>query len=478
MSAPKLFISYSWSNASHVQRVIELASSLVECGIEVIFDKWDLKEGHDAYAFMEKMVTDPSVTKVAIISDRIYSEKADGRSGGVGTETQIISKEVYDQQQQEKFVVVVMEKDADGKPYVPTYYRSRIYINLSEADSYAENYEQLVRWVFNKPLYRKPAIGKAPSYIQEDHPIQLGTSSSCKRAINAIKESKPSASGALNDYLTTFIDNLERFRILERQGEFDDLVVKSIEDFTPYRNEFIQLLITISIYSQDEDYINLIHRFFEQLIPYLYKPPEITSWREWDFDNFRFIVHELFLYTIAIFLKDERFSYALYLMSQDYFVPRHAEYSRNTMVSYDAFVTYMKSFEHRNNRLKLNLLSLQADLLKERTHSTGVDFRYLMQADFVLFIRKEVENVDQSCCWWPYTLIYIEHFNSAFEIFARSISKSYFNKVKELILIEKPQDLESLLTSYRDKSRKLPSWSFNSFDPVALLGYKELATKP
>jgi hypothetical protein len=62
----------------------------------VILDKWDLREGHDAVAFMEKMVTDPEINKVLIIADQIYADKADGRSGGVGTETQIISKEVYE----------------------------------------------------------------------------------------------------------------------------------------------------------------------------------------------------------------------------------------------------------------------------------------------------------------------------------------------------------------------------------------------
>src|SRR5450631_3686414 len=47
-------------------------------------------EGHDSIAFMEKMVTDPTVEKVIIVSDRVYAEKADGRRGGVGTEAQII----------------------------------------------------------------------------------------------------------------------------------------------------------------------------------------------------------------------------------------------------------------------------------------------------------------------------------------------------------------------------------------------------
>ena len=92
---PKLFISYCWSTPVHEQWVLDLGEELISSGVEVILDKWDLREGHDSVAFMEKMVTDPSITKVLIICDRMYAAKADGRAGGVGTETQIISREVY-----------------------------------------------------------------------------------------------------------------------------------------------------------------------------------------------------------------------------------------------------------------------------------------------------------------------------------------------------------------------------------------------
>jgi len=96
MENPKAFISYSWSSPQHEQWVINLATELRQEGVDVILDKWDLKEGHDAIVFMEKMVTDPEIKKVIIVSDRVYAEKAASRKGGVGTETQIISKEIYD----------------------------------------------------------------------------------------------------------------------------------------------------------------------------------------------------------------------------------------------------------------------------------------------------------------------------------------------------------------------------------------------
>ncbi len=81
MTGPKLFICNSWLNAEHEQWVVDLATELRESGVDVILDKWDLKEGHDAVAFMEQMVTNREVKKVAIICDEKYAAKADGRAG-------------------------------------------------------------------------------------------------------------------------------------------------------------------------------------------------------------------------------------------------------------------------------------------------------------------------------------------------------------------------------------------------------------
>ena len=44
-TAPRLFISYSWSTPEHEQWVVTLAKELVESGVDVVLDKWDLKGG-------------------------------------------------------------------------------------------------------------------------------------------------------------------------------------------------------------------------------------------------------------------------------------------------------------------------------------------------------------------------------------------------------------------------------------------------
>ena len=474
MSAPKLFVSYSWSNSPHEQRVLELATELRQSGVDVILDKWDLKEGHDAVAFMERMVTDPEVAKVAIVCDETYATKADGREGGVGTETQIVSKEVYDKQAQDKFVAVVMERSPDGEPYLPTYYKSRIYIDLGEPDRYSDEFERLLRWIFNKPLYRRPELGTRPTFVSEGDHVSLGSTALFRRCLDGLTNHKAHAEGLLDEYCDLVTSNLERFRIVDAEGDFDEAVVKSIAEFLPYRNELLQVFTAVARHAPGANFVRRLHRLLESLVPYMNRPQEISSWKEGDFDNFRFVIHELFLCALGVFLKHERFDEANLFLATPYYCPERSASGADVMAGFSVFQEHLKSLEHRNNRMKLRRVSLRADLLKERCQGTGMDFRYLMQADFVAFMRAELESGD----WWPETLIYVERFGSPFEIFARSVSKSYFARVRVVLGTEDQEALERLLASYQNNSRILPRWGRFGFSPATLIGASRLATMP
>lgn len=474
---PRLFISYSWCTPEHEQWVIDLATELVNSGVDVILDKWALREGHDSVAFMEKMVTDSSIAKVILICDRVYADKADGRSGGVGTETQIISSEVYAKQAQDKFVAVIAEKDAEGRPYLPTYYKSRIFVDLSESDRYAENLEKLLRWIFDKPLYVRPEVGKPPSFIVEPDAPVLGTSALAKRVIEGFKNDKGYVRGAVDEYLSVFAENLERFRITIGDGEPDDRIVKSIDEFLPSRNELIQVIVVLSQYADTQMYAPVVHRFFESLIPYLFRPPHINQWAEIGLDNFKFIVHELFLYALALLLRGENIEAAAYLLSQPYYVPGNSEYGRNATVSYTVFREHMKSLEMRKQRLRADRLSLRADLLEQRSKTSGIQFRHVMQADFVCFLRADLTSTDIYDNWWPETLLYATRHHGPFELFARSASKAYLSRTLALLGVTNLDPIKAKLEEYAADRRSLPRWQYESFSPINFLGFERLGTR-
>lgn len=479
MENPKLFISYSWTSPEHEEWVLQLANELVENGVDVTLDKWNLKEGNDAYAFMEKMVSDQTIKKVLIICDEKYSEKANERSGGVGTETQIITSEIYEKEDQNKFVAIVKEKDSNGKPYLPVYYKSRIYIDLSEEDFYTKNFEQLLRWIFDKPLYIKPEIGKIPSFLSDSNNITLGTTFKFKRALDALRNGKSYTKGALSEYFDTFASNLEKFRIENYTSDYDDILIKNIEDFIPYRNEIIEIFYAISQYQNPLEAREVLHHFFELLIPYMFRPKNVTSWRKHDFDNFKFIFQELFLYCIACLLKRENFNIVSHLLNRRYYVQDNVDYGREPLRSFNIFRNYLDSLDYRNKKLGLRRLSLQADLLKQRCTGTAISFDHIMQADFILFIRDSINALKENSrqLWWPITCIYASEWMCPFEIFSRSESMEYFDQLKCIFNIDKKDDLIPLIEAFKENKLSTPHWDIYDVSPVILINYEKLASR-
>jgi hypothetical protein len=432
---------------------------------------------------MERMVTDSEIKKVIMILDRTYAEKADGRKGGVGTETQIISPEIYARADQDKFVGVASETGEDGKPFRPAFYKSRIYIDLSNPDIYAANFDQLLHWIYDKPVYPKPPLGKPPAFLNENA-IQLPTRSRANRAVELLKSGSANAGGAVDDYFSILAESLEAFRIpLEKfTGQaYDDLIVQNIESFLPYRDEFITVVSVFSQYwiTNDE---RPLRALFEKLIPYMFRPKSVMRYSEWYWDNFKFVVHEMFLYTIGILLKKERFDIALQLTSQGYYVGDDLDDMHEPVQPFSVIRQFMESLKHRDERLKLNQLSVRADMLEQRSHASGLQFGDLMQADFVLFFNDAITSYREKRRqrWWPETLLYYRG-RAPFEIFARAESLKYFQKICPLTAVNSKAELGEAFTLFgvQNEPLHLPSLDYRGYLSLKdATNFDKLATKP
>ena len=477
---PKLFISYSWTSLDHEAWVIRLATELRDSGIDVILDKWDLKEGQDSYVFMEQMVADLEIKKVLLVCDKEYVTKANNRSGGVGTETQIITPEIYRKQDQNKFVAVVTERDESGNPYIPAFYGSRIFIDLSDPGTYSENFDKLLRWVFDQPLHRKPPIGRKPTFLLEEGSVAaLATSSLFRRAEDAIRNGRDNATLLVVEYFEQLAVEFEKLRIVRNtEDEFDDLVIRSIESFIPYRNEVIKIFLLLARNRNTDETIRVVHRFLEKLILYMGRTKNITEWRDDDFDNFKFIIHELYLYAVACFIQHEKFDSAAVLMTDGYYLSDSPVDYDQAMTTFCVFRPYLRSLKYRNDRLELRRYSLHADLLMQRSRESGIESRDLMQADLILFLRSLKDNpAAQFGLWYPETLIYAERQTRPFEIFARSQSAKYFNKMKCLLGINAKEELVPVINEINTNPQLyLPQGGF----PISiehLLGYGRITTE-
>jgi TIR domain len=475
----KLFISYSWSGPDHEAWVVSFAGELVSQGIHVILDKWDLQPGHDAHAFMESMVTDPTVTKVVLVCDQKYSQKSNSRSGGAGTEAQIITPELYAKKAQDKFVAVIRERDEEGRPYLPVYYGSRIYIDLTNPSTYGAEFDRLVRWAWDQPLHVRPEIGAKPRFLASGGtPGKIASAVSFRRAFDAVRNDSSNAPALVRDYFSTLAAGIGAFRVevtSENRATLDDAIIASVDEFLPYRNEAVEMFSVITQYGCTADMLHAMHRFFEQLLRHTRRPEQVQSWSEADFDNFRFIVHELFLYALGVFLRFEMFDAFSYMLDNEYFLVDPND-SSSKMHSYLRFREYLQSFAYRNQRLQMRRLSLRADMLHERNKGTGVDFKFIMTADLILYLRSR--NSDVGAMWWPETLLYVGHFGGAFEMFARAKSLRYFSRIKSLLQVNSKEELGKLLDKIGSEPDRIPRWQFESFDFYRLTGFEALATSP
>ena len=308
MENPKVFISYSWHPEKNKIWVQRLAERLIQDGVNVKLDVWDLKHGHDKYVFMEQMVKDPDIKKVLVICNEDYARKADDRTGGVGTESTIMSSDIYSLAEQTKFIPILVEKK-NGEPCLPTFLKSRMYIDMSSNDIYELGYDQLLRDIYEKPLLRKPALGKMPSYLAADEPVLLSTAQEQRILKEKVAEST-NLQTWIAKYCDKLIESLDQFKVTFRGGKTCDLIEmieKSIASMQVVNNDFMTFVETVASNSEcnGEQFVD----FFEKLLQY-YEDKDIelaSSTDSWHLcnDNYRFFNYELFLSFTAIMLKHD-----------------------------------------------------------------------------------------------------------------------------------------------------------------------------
>lgn len=431
---PCVFISYSWTTPTHEEWVRQLAERLMNDGIDVRLDKWDLREGHDSNAFMESMITDPAVTKVLMICDRAYAAKADRRSGGVGTESQIISPELYGKTAQDKYAAIMTDEDEEGNPHVPVFYRGRIFFDFRSGDRHEESYEQLLRWLAGKPRFVKPKLGKLPDHIIDTRPAAIGTRSAHQRAIRAVEDGAPQGAAHVRSFGETLVSELSVLQpVMNGDIEIDEAILTTMASIRPYLHQLAELARTVTRYSKDIDTWERLLGILEQFLQLTYPVARSQSWHSWQFDAFKFAAHDAFMSTLAIALDEERFDLADRLFKRVWLVrnPFGAVSERATS-DFAGFSQRIESLEHRNNRLRLNRRSLFADLVKE-AHDGGAlpSFESVMQADFVCHIR--AATLGDYEYWYPETLVYASNRFTPFPIFARAESREFLDRVLQAI---------------------------------------------
>ena len=158
---PRVFISYSWDSDEHREWVRMLADKLLENGVNAFVDQYDLSLADRLPQFMEQQITDSDF--ILIVCTKTYRDKANNRTSGVGYEGHIISAELLSGKNERKFIPVI--KEGRAPEILPTFLAGKYGIDLSNAEYFEENFNDLLTTIFG--VKKKPKLGKIPQQIKK-----------------------------------------------------------------------------------------------------------------------------------------------------------------------------------------------------------------------------------------------------------------------------------------------------------------------
>lgn len=425
---PKVFISYSWSNQSHKDIVKDWADRLISDGIEIVLDIYDLKEGNDKYAFMEQMVKDSSVTHVLVICDKEYAKKANLRTKGVGIESQIISQEVYEKVEQSKFIPIVCEFNKEGLPFLPTFLKSRIWIDFSSLETVNKNWEHLVRLLYGKPLYEKPKLGKAPVFITSD--ISIPTSEASSK-FSTLKQAILQDKKGINLYRRAFIDSCidyaDKLRVRERPT-VDSLGEKVFDDtnkLKDIRDHLVNWILLERELLTEDEFSEILIEVLERLRKLKSCPADVTSWNETWNEAHSLFVYETFLYIIAALLKTQSYKVLHEVYTTHYLLPLSERLGNLKFEEFDAFYSESKTLQSVLSTKGNLLYSPAGELLKLHADREVLPFSEIMQADLLTTLMSIITPYTN---WYPQTLYYLTN-KTDFPFFIRTAQNKYFAKL-------------------------------------------------
>lgn len=420
-----VFISYSRVKLDYVRSIVD---RLCGDGVQVIFDQYDLKHGNHLTPYMEQAVNNPDVDYVLVFSDKSYTEKANGRIGGVGVESTILSQEVYNSIQQEKVIPILIECDG-GNPCLPIFLKDLYHFDFTK-DDFEKQYESLLRMIYNKPEMRKPKLGKPPAWL-DDETVDY----SIIRTI--INSNRPS--NVVSDH--TFYDELSK--VLRELVESDISKIESYMDVIDKEKICRDLVVDFFIKSigNREEVGSRMGDLLEHLdnsLTFVNDHPrqDLATFFKWEFA----------VIFVALLLKYEQYHEFSILIKRTYFAKECGRSKIRSFFDYEDFCRYFEN--DLKSYLDSKKISTQADLLVGRTYVPFFDSNDISSADLILYHLSFFSK--NKSYWFPRTYIYL---NGTIDFWAKMQSYNHCLKLFELFEVKDIESLKKVISEVEDPCR-------------------------
>lgn len=429
-NTPEVFLSYAWGTQRSTEIVENIANYLTQNGVYVHYDQWDVATGNDLNAFMEKMVQDKAISKVLMFCDEMYCKKADDRKGGVGTETQIISAEVYNNTEQSKFIPIALEIDDRGKFKLPIYLKSRKAVDLTDDALWEDATENILRDIFGNPAKKRPPLGPKPDFENPIFQNKILFSGKLKRMDRANDQHE-----RIKLLKSITCDSINNLKEVISQGTIENYL-NCYSKTLPFRNFIIDAISKVQ--ESNEIFWNCLGAIVEKMYNELLNSKidnEVAK------EMGCLLIREIFISIIAMLRSEEDYNGIYYLLHKTYFLKSPYREAASTVSEFYKYPTILEEQIKPGIEEKNKLHTFAGDIfITDRLYSPVITQQNVSEADLLIFQLSQIisEDTKENVYWFPYLYVYCDPSQI---LWKRLVSKSEALKIMPIFGIN---DLESL----------------------------------
>ena len=362
-----------------------------------------------------------------------------------------------------KFIPVIAEKDEDGRTYVPTYIKTRIYIDLSNPDIFEEQYEKLLRNVYEKPQFVKPKLGKRPEWLDEEKTDFFPL----KDLIRQIRGSNTDIKrkNCISRFQTAYIEALKTY--FER-GAKPERVYEIFLNTKPVRDIFLDFVEVIA--ETESNYAEILAECFESMYNQLtciktFEPNAFSASKD-ELDVFKNLLWELFICVIAFMRHTKDYKAINIMLTYTYFLETSILGDSVIHNNYTAFRHYSRTIEeyYKPKTEMKNKYTLMGDVICNQREKLPIYTRKaIAEADLFLYQVCNAydlagnEQRGNEANWFPTCYIYADYMLAEW---SRMKSRRYCEKMMVLFGVDSLDELKEVVKrcTYDDKMKYIGGW--------------------
>jgi hypothetical protein len=240
------------------------------------------------------------------------------------------------------------------------------------------------------------AIDNSTSAVFEDTPA--GTAGPYL-AVRAVNQSRPDAGREVRAFMARFCDQLSALDPHALPGDPETNLRSAVDATVPLIAQFDELASTVAAMDSQSGIDGIVKGFESLLALYNWPSGQSGSYKQYDFDLFRFLGHEMSVMLLSRLLREERTDMIAGLFEARFHclnAPNRDKYGLSSWDSLSAPVVLWD--QHRTT----SRISIRADVLNERHGgplASLVSWDEFMNAEFLLYLGLKD--------WLPWSYVYM-----------------------------------------------------------------------